>query len=105
MALWLRVVRYQLRELFFNSKLQQWIDMLNLRGKIEGIGISNSQAFWATAYHSFWKWRNKEVHQENYQKPMRPHVEIARYTSDYGLAVKVDNIVIALPNMWSFLIT
>jgi len=28
---------------------------------------------------------------------MRPHMEIARYATNYDLAVKVDNIVTALP--------
>jgi len=98
MALWLHVVGSQSRELFFNSNLQQWIN-LNLNGEIEGIGISNWPTFWATACHSLWKWRNKEAHEENYQRPMQPYIEISRYARDYNLDVKVDNIVTALPKM------
>jgi len=99
MALWLHVVGSQSRKLFFNSNLQWWIN-LNLKGEGEGIGISNWQAFWATAYHSLRKWRNKNFHEENHQRPMRPHMEIARYATNYDLAVKVDNIVTALPKSW-----
>lgn len=31
---------------------------------------------------------------------MRPHMEIARYARDYGLADKVVNIVTSLPKSW-----
>jgi len=30
---------------------------------------------------------------------MRPHIEISRYARDYNLAVRVDNVVTALPKM------
>jgi hypothetical protein len=76
------------------------VDQFELKRHATWNGISNRKAFWASACHSLLKWQNREVHEENYQRPIQPHMKIARYANNYGLAVKLDNIVTALPNIW-----
>jgi hypothetical protein len=92
MNVWLNIVGDNGREQFFNSNLQQWI-YLNINGNIQGIEIDNWQNYWAHACHSLWTWRNKEIHDESFVRPVDPKKQIIKRMKDYVDCSKINSVV------------
>lgn len=65
LALWMRVVDTTGRAAFFEGDLSHWI---NFNMYSEGAWRHDVawRDFWAIACHTLWKWRNKEVHDDNF---------------------------------------
>ncbi|CAJ2675557.1 unnamed protein product [Trifolium pratense] len=89
---WLQVVPAKDRGSFFMEEIQQWIHT-NMRkcGK-----RSNGRAwcdFWATACHSLWMWRNKEIHDEHFVRPVHSVQQVTKRVEEYYQASKVNGIL------------
>jgi hypothetical protein len=68
MPLWLNVVDDSLRSMFFTYDWQHWID-LNMQSTRKWSEEIAWKDYWATACHCLWSWRNKEEHDEQFQRP------------------------------------
>ncbi|CAJ2645452.1 unnamed protein product [Trifolium pratense] len=93
MTVWIHVVPVHVRDKFFQSDdLQHWL-ALNLwsedDGKL-GVGWNN---YWAMACHLLWTWRNKEFHDGNFIRPLRPHSYIFQRTKEYLDVEKASRLV------------
>ncbi|AES61628.1 hypothetical protein MTR_1g086740 [Medicago truncatula] len=53
--------------------------------------------FWATACHAIWNWRNKETHNDNYQRPLHAKNIIMSYVNYYHNVLAKSVIVISQP--------
>jgi ribonuclease HI len=84
---WISVVNYSFRYQFFSSSLQDWIAM-----NVSNVGGNNSNnnwsSFWAIACHLAWTWRNKENHNEDFIRPIKPHEVVRQRIASYMLADK-----------------
>ncbi|CAJ2653650.1 unnamed protein product [Trifolium pratense] len=98
MQVWLNIVHDSSREVFFNADFQQWINM-NLHGDIQGVDVNNWQSYWAIACHALWTWRNKEKHDDSFNRPYRPHLVIKQYMTEYEKSSQVDHNVVVLPRV------
>lgn len=49
--------------------------------------------FWAVACHSLWTWRNKELHDEAFSRPIYPAQHVLQVVKNYASAVKVNRVV------------
>jgi len=69
--------------------LQQWIHF-NL-STIAGWNTSAEwRDFWAVACHSLWTWRNKELHDEGFPRPIYPAQHVLQVVKNYALAFMVN---------------
>jgi hypothetical protein len=61
MALWINTVSISYRTWLFNTDLVNWINL-----NINEAGINRKKiswaTYWATACHTLWLWRNKELY-------------------------------------------
>ncbi|GAU46417.1 hypothetical protein TSUD_134470 [Trifolium subterraneum] len=76
---------------FLNMDMHHWL-MLILR---EEIGWNLNVAWkdlWAQACHSIWYWRNKEKHDDSFERPINPAQHVMINTRNYEV---VDSIVVA----------
>jgi hypothetical protein len=92
MNVWLNIIHGNKREVFFNSTLQQWIN-ININGTIEGIEVNKWDSYWASACHSLWYWRNKESHDYNYNRPIDSKQYILKRVKDYIMQSRVASML------------
>ncbi|MCI19743.1 RNA-directed DNA polymerase (Reverse transcriptase) [Trifolium medium] len=97
MTVWLTIVQDNKRELFFNANLQQWVT-LNINGTIVGNEIDNWDAYWASACHIFWYWRNQESHDDNFVRSADPIRYIMMRVNEYTGTTKINRVVQARSN-------
>jgi len=95
-ALWLCVVDIAARTSFFEGDLSHWIKF-NLFTNVYWNHNVDWSDFWATACHAIWNWRNKETHNDNYQRPLHAKNIIMSYVNDYHNAIAKSVIVTAQP--------
>jgi hypothetical protein len=88
MNVWLNIIHGNKREVFFNSTLQQWIN-INMNGTIEGIEVNKWDSYWPSACHSLWYWRYKESHDDNYNQPIDSKHYILKQVKDYIMQSRV----------------
>jgi hypothetical protein len=87
MPLWLNIVPVNDRSWFFSCNVQQWITM-NLCKEVGWNREIDWRNYWAMACHYIWSWRNKENHNENYNRPYNPANVVMRSMRTYNLAVR-----------------
>jgi ribonuclease HI len=100
--LWLSVVPVAVRAMFFGTDIQQWI-LMNLNGDIRWRNNIRWEDFWATACHSIWMWRNRELHDDGFNRPARPVINVMNSISDYYQARMTSCIVTKLPRATSLI--
>jgi ribonuclease HI len=100
--LWLSVVPIAAHGMFFGTDFKEWVYM-NLKGDIRWINNIKWEDFWATACNSIWLWRNKELHDDDYNRPTRPILHILNYISEYYQARMMSSVVIKLPRVTSMI--
>jgi hypothetical protein len=88
MNVWLNIIHGNKRDVFFNSNLQQWIN-INMNGTIEGIEVNKWDSYWPSACHSLWYWRYKESHDDNYNQPIDSKHYILKQVKDYIMQSRV----------------
>jgi ribonuclease HI len=92
MEIWSSVISFSERGRFYMSGFQHWIDH-NLTNSFQWSGSGNWCDFWALVCHSLWQWRNKELFEENFQRPPRPLQHIMALGKDYMGAAANNNVV------------
>ncbi|GAU39697.1 hypothetical protein TSUD_321110 [Trifolium subterraneum] len=100
--LWLSVVPVAAHVMFFGADIQRWIYM-NLNGDIRCINNIRWEDFWATACHSIWMWRNRELHNDDFNIAARPIINIMNSISDYYQARMTSCMVTKLPRAISLI--
>jgi ribonuclease HI len=88
--------------MFFGTDIQQWI-LMNLNGDIRWRNNIRWEDFWATACHSIWMWRNRELHDDGFNRPARPVINVMNSISDYYQARMTSCIVTKLPRATSLI--
>ncbi|MCI44478.1 putative ribonuclease H protein, partial [Trifolium medium] len=53
--------------------------------------------YWAIACRCLWYWRNKEVHDENFNRPTYTGQHVLKLTREYRLAANVNNMISETP--------
>jgi ribonuclease HI len=91
MQLWLNVVEESMRSTFFVGDWQQWIE-LNLYSSKKWSNSIAWKDYWATACHCLWSWRNKEAHDEQYQRPLNSATAVADRVKQYSEAVVLQTV-------------
>jgi hypothetical protein len=94
MNVWLNIVHDNSREAFFNSNLQQWLTM-NITGQIVGIDAATWNIYWAVACHSLWTWRNKEIYDDNFHRPIDPRWQVHKRVMEYQGAARTSRLMIS----------
>ncbi|CAJ2662636.1 unnamed protein product [Trifolium pratense] len=89
---WLQVVPLEDRNTFFMENLQQWI-YSNLSKGAKGRIDSAWCDYWATACHCFWTWRNKEIHDAEFTRPIYAMQHVYRRVNDYYQANKTNRLM------------
>jgi hypothetical protein len=75
MAIWLNIVPSQLRSYFFVENLQKWI-YTNLVLKSENNFDIPWNVLWRTTCHWLWKWRNNEIHLDDFNLHVAPKIQV-----------------------------
>ncbi|KAI5441828.1 hypothetical protein KIW84_011040 [Lathyrus oleraceus] len=81
MQLWLNKVPENIKLDFFSLELAKWID-LNLTMS------SKWTIYWEVDCHSLWMWRNKEMHDDNYERSLFSRIHVQCRTDKYDEAMK-----------------
>jgi ribonuclease HI len=81
------------RGVFFIGELREWID-LNLNNSTVWNNGGKWCDFWAIACHCMWNWRNKEMHVEDFIRPIRPVQHVLKMVDDYVQAKRSNEIVV-----------
>ncbi|CAJ2673373.1 unnamed protein product [Trifolium pratense] len=100
--MWLSIIPFKARSSFFGGDLEQWVQY-NLRRNIKGLNGIRWEDFWATTCHCLWIWRNRELHEENYNRPMQPVLYIMQRLREYYQASKVSGTVVSVPKRVSWI--
>jgi hypothetical protein len=96
--MWNQVVPVNSRGVFFMGEAQAWFEF----------NVLNSEAwswrgrwceFWATACHCLWYWRNKELFDDNFVRPMNPIKTIMQKTVEYDNAARLNGIITSKSSM------
>jgi len=75
MVLWLNVVLLQIKDNFFAGELLQWIKF-NLSMQLDCVLATDWKEFWAVACHLLWLWRNMDVHNSDFVRPVQPWINV-----------------------------
>ncbi|MCH79377.1 putative non-LTR retroelement reverse transcriptase [Trifolium medium] len=91
-SIWMNAVPLEARARFFIEDINEWIKFnINYSGVwSNGVGWKE---FWAMACHRVWMWRNKESHDDNYQRPINPMQQVMRSNHDYLISERANNYV------------
>jgi ribonuclease HI len=92
MPLWLNVVEDSMRSKFFVCDWQQWID-LNLNNTSTWSDEIDWKDYWATACHCLWSWRNKEEHDEQFQRPLNVVLAVSHRVKQYHQAMVLQQVL------------
>jgi ribonuclease HI len=91
--IWLIVVPTEARTRFFLEDLNAWINF-----NITYSGVWNNwigwNDFWATVCHRLWMWRNKEMHDQNYQRLSNQMQHVLGITKDYLISERANSCVL-----------
>ncbi|PNY12120.1 3-ketoacyl-CoA synthase, partial [Trifolium pratense] len=85
MIIWVNSVDVQIQNQFFDTDLNDWIEL--------NINKPRWVQFWATGCHALWTWRNKLIHDESFIMPLQPWKEIHRSTQLYEMHSSVQSTV------------
>lgn len=72
--------------LFFMKDVEGWM-IDNIKNKEIWRGVGCWQDVWAIGCHCVWNWRNKELHEGNYVRPLDPMSVITRIKGEYDKAM------------------
>jgi hypothetical protein len=87
--IWRHLLSTQEREMFFVAEFHEWIN-LNLTNKF-GLRYRNDwKEIWATTCFLLWQWRNKSMHDDEFESPGTPWKVIEDYVSTYKLSLRVE---------------
>jgi ribonuclease HI len=92
MPLWLNVVDDSLRSMFFTYDWQHWID-LNMQSTRKWSEEIAWKDYWATACHCLWSWRNKEEHDEQFQRPPNIVLAVTDRVKHYNQAMVLKQVL------------
>jgi hypothetical protein len=80
--------------------MEYWMQVLPMEGRglffmgVNGVTwLSEWCDFWATSCHSLWCWRNKQLHDDNFERPFWPIQHVLKKTGDYMQALQNSNTV------------
>jgi ribonuclease HI len=91
MAIWNCVISTHDRGSFYMSDTQHWID-LNLHNSYQWSDSGSWSEFWALCCHCLWKWRNKELFEDDYVRPARPIQHIMVLIQEYMGAISNNKV-------------
>jgi ribonuclease HI len=94
--LWMLVVPLNKRAEFFGGELSHWFQ-LNLQGDLAWIADISWPEFWANVCYYLWIWRNKELHEENFIRPVHSVQFVLQRCREYKNANKSKRIVTDRP--------
>jgi ribonuclease HI len=94
--IWMTVVPLQNRANFFGGDLSYWFQF-NLQGDLDWIADVRWAEFWANVCYYLWYWRNKEIHDENFIRPVQPVLFVLQRCREYNRANKTTRAVIERP--------
>jgi hypothetical protein len=89
---WLQIVPMEDRNIFFMEEQHQWI-RTNLNKCMKYQDGSAWCDYLATACHNLWMWRNKEMHDENFVRPVYTVQHVNNRVKDYHQAKRANDVV------------
>ncbi|GAU38338.1 hypothetical protein TSUD_61990 [Trifolium subterraneum] len=90
--IWNYVIPSKDKAIFYMGDLKQWISF-NINNYMRWMSSGKWCDFWAYCCYCLWQWRNKEIHEEQFVRPIRPVQYIMQLLSDYVCAASNINIV------------
>jgi hypothetical protein len=92
MGFWLQVVPVDKRGEFFMSNLKRWVS-----DNINNISLINNGSrwcdVWAFTCYYFWTWRNKEVHENNFIRPVNILQHVFKMEAEFRSAMTANTRV------------
>jgi ribonuclease HI len=86
---WMQVLPVASRGIFFMGDLEGWIEF-NLHNHVQWHYKGGWCDFWAAMCHCLWTWKNKEVHEEEFVRPMTPVLHAMNIVRDYDQAMRAN---------------
>ncbi|MCI02556.1 ribonuclease H protein, partial [Trifolium medium] len=86
------VVPIEERSIFFMEEHQQWIRTNLNKCKKQRNGSAWCD-FWATACHSLWMWRNKEMHDDDFVRPVHAIQYVTNTVENYCQAKRATEVL------------
>ncbi|XP_058759648.1 uncharacterized protein LOC131632954 [Vicia villosa] len=87
---WTNRVPVKIANEFYNTNLKDWIDLNIMSGAQVGEDWCN---YWAVGCHTLWEWRNKDLHMENFSRPIEEGKVINDRVKDYKAAIMLNTKV------------
>lgn len=87
---WDKLIPPQILGIFFSIDLEEWIH-LNLN--VQGYDLEWGNT-WPTGCHANWARRNKEIHMDNFARPLESGNIIAARIRDYRNAIMLQNVAL-----------
>jgi ribonuclease HI len=76
---------------FYNANFQEWVNF-NLSNDMHWKGSGNWCDIWAISCHCLWNWRNKELYDAEFVRPVYPSQHILTLVDDYMGATSSNDI-------------
>ncbi|MCI04381.1 ribonuclease H [Trifolium medium] len=77
---------------FYTVDIFQWIN-INLYNTIQWQGKGSWCDVWALSCHCLWSWRNKEMFEDEFVRPVYPAQHVLQMVEDYKGATTTNDIV------------
>jgi ribonuclease HI len=94
--MWMQVIPMQSRANFFGGGLSHWFKF-NLQGDLDWIADIRWKELWATVCYYLWLWRNKDIHDASFIRPVQPVQLVMQRCREYRDAYKTRCIVSERP--------
>jgi hypothetical protein len=91
--LWYQLIPGQSRGVFFMRDLHDWC-YLNIKNTAQWSWRDDWCETWATTCHCLWSWHNKEMFEEDYNRPQNQVQLILQKIMEYRNATRLSNVLI-----------
>ncbi|MCH90528.1 ribonuclease H protein [Trifolium medium] len=92
MNVWFQLIPVHSRGLFFMGETQQWFSF-NLKNSVPWSWSNGWCEFWAVTCRCLWSWRNKELFEEDFARPLNPVHVIMQKVKEYGDASRLNGVM------------
>ena len=90
-TMWLGLVKVEMRNNFFGGDLFHWLQLNLMQANWKRDGVDWA-AWWATASHLLWGWKNKEEHEVTFTRPRRPWSVVSACVQNYQVAMAMSRL-------------
>jgi ribonuclease HI len=94
--LWYNLIPVQHRGIFFMGELQTWCSS-NLLDTTQWSGCADWCETWAITCHCLWSWRNKELFDEEFIRPLHEVHVIQQKVQEYKNAARLNRAMVEKP--------